>query len=425
LKKNSTTGAGFVQCFDVDFIPTQIIKEFPSLNRLEVILSYIPVLTNYHFTFEFSKIKYLSLKYNQIKSIESEALRHLTKLVYVELSFNDIETIKANIFKDNRKLEIVFLNNNKIKMLNTNLFHGLKNLAVLNLKENECVNKLNAFGFQNFKSELSTCYANCESEEECKFKSAEELEDQKDIQTIFCNYNRIKWKNKRSCLFNNTELRANLVYEISNIDDKANKIRVVYFQSSPFVEAIPKEIVEVFPNLDSMAFQKSSIPILRSKFFTNIFKKVEEIRLKENGIQQIEDEVFFELENLRKIDLSLNKIKSINKELFFHNPNLKLINLHGNRIFMIQRNAFKQQTKLNGLNLLGNECIDTNFGCDFISCAEVDRIDDRLENCYLKYMEQEKKFNDCKFLDISLHEFQNDIIFFLFFVKAYQHCIFI
>jgi Leucine-rich repeat (LRR) protein len=282
-------------------------------------------------------------------------------------------------------------------MLNKNLFHGLKNLVVLDLEQNKCVDNNNVYAFKDLKRELSTCYENCESDEECKMRSAEESEVSKETRSIFCNYDRIKWKNKKSCLFNNTELRTNLIYEISNTNDKASKIRAVYFQSSPFVETIPSEIIKDFPNLDSVGFQKSSLPILKAGLFSNSFKKIEEIRLKENGIQQIEDEAFQELENLREIDLSFNKIKSINKELFIQNPNLELINLFGNQIFMIQRDSFNNQGKLDGLNLMGNVCINTNFGCDFLGCADVDEIDKHLENCHSNYAEQERKLNECKF----------------------------
>jgi Leucine-rich repeat (LRR) protein len=397
LKKKKTDGALFSRCFDVDFVPKQIFREFPSLNRLDVSYSYIPVLTNYLFTPEFSKIKYLWLTYDQINTIESEAFQHLRNLKFVNLAFNDIEVIKSDIFKENRKLEYIYLAHNKIKMLNKNLFHGLKNLAVIDFEQNECAEKYNAYEFKDLKG-LSTCYENCESDEECKKRSMEESEVSKEIRSIFCNYNRIDWKNKKSCLVNNTELRTNLIYEISNTNDKASKIRAIYFQSSPVTETIPNEIIKEFPNLDSVGFQKSSIPILKAGLFTSSFKKIEEIRLKENGIQQIENEAFHELENLREIDLSFNKIKSINKELFIQNPNLKLVNLYRNKIFMIQRDSFKQQVKLDGLNFLGNECIDTNFGCDFLGCAELDEIDKHLENCHSNYTEQERKFIGCKFL---------------------------
>jgi Leucine-rich repeat (LRR) protein len=283
-------------------------------------------------------------------------------------------------------------------MLNTNLFHELKNLAILDFEQNECANNRNAYEFKDLKRELSKCYENCESDEECKIRSAEESAEPKESRSIFCNYDRITWKNKKSCLVNNTELRTNTIYDISNPDDEASKIRAVYFQSSPFVETIPSVIIKDFPNLDSIAIHDSKIPILKAGLFTNSFKKIEEVRLTENGIQQIEDETFHELKNLREIDLSFNKIKSINKELFSQNSNLRLINLRGNRIFMVQQDSFKQQVKLEGLNLLENQCINTNFGCRIFGCAELDEIDKHLENCYPNYAEQERKLNECKFL---------------------------
>jgi Leucine-rich repeat (LRR) protein len=193
---------------------------------------------------------------------------------------------------------------------------------------------------------------------------------------------------------NNIELRSDVIYAFSNAN---NKSIAVYFKSSPVVEIIPLGLIKAFPKLGSVAFYGSKIPILKATYFTKSFSKIKEILLKENGIQQIEDEAFHELENLEEIDLSFNEIKSINKELFSHNPKLKNINLHRNKIFMIQRDSFKQQTQLMELNLLSNECINTKFGCDLINCPEVNEINDNLENCYSNYAEQEKKINNCKF----------------------------
>jgi Leucine-rich repeat (LRR) protein len=330
------------------------------------------------------------LPYNQIITIESKAFQHLAGLRYIDLSFNKIEALKSNIFKNNSILRTIILNDNQIKMLNTNLFHNLRKLVNINFERNECADKIIAY---KFRRELSTCYENCKTDEECKSNAAKELEAEKEVQSITCNYNQINWKNKKICFVANTELRSEIIYEIKNAEKKT---KAVYFKSSPVVKIIPLKFFEVFPKLNLIAFHKSKIPILRANFFTKIFSKIKEILLKENGIQQIEDEAFYELEDLEEIDLSFNEIKSINKELFSHNPKLKVINLSGNQIFMIQRDSFGQHPDIEELNLLNNECIGKNFGCIFLGCPDIDTISDYLENCYLNYLEQEKKLDECK-----------------------------
>jgi Leucine-rich repeat (LRR) protein len=412
VEKNETTGVLFSLCYDIEFVPTQIFKKFPSADTLGIKRSYIPVLKNNLFTSEFDKIKYLMLPLNEIKTIEPEAFQHLTKLKFIDLSFNKIEALKSNIFKKNLRLESILLNNNQIKMLNTNLFHNLAKLVNLNFKRNECADRVNAYEFKNLRRELSICYKNCESDDECKSNAAEELEAEKEIRSITCSYNQIKWRYKTVCFVANTELRSDIIYEISNAEGvvvqigasnqpKTYKVEAVYFKSSPVVEIVPFELIEVFPKLNSVAFYQSKIPILRANFFTKIFSKIKEVLLKENGIQQIEDEAFHELEDLEEIDLSLNEIKSINEELFSHNPNLKVINLSGNQIFMIQRDSFEQQLSLMELNLLSNECISTKFGCDLFHCPEINETNDYLENCYSNYLEQEQKLKECKLSSID------------------------
>jgi Leucine-rich repeat (LRR) protein len=402
VKKKESTGIYFTLCYDTDFVPTQIFKEFPSIDRLGIKYSSIPVIRNNIFTSEFDKIKYLLLSNNLIKTIKPEAFQHLKKLKFIDLSFNKIESLKSNIFKNNRRLESILLNNNQIKMLNTNLFHNLQKLVNLNFKRNKCANKINAYEFKQLKRDLSKCYENCESDEVCKTKAAEELEAEKEFRSINCDYNQIKWKNRTSCFVANTELRSDIIYEISNAENRTDNVEAVYFKSSPVVEIIPLGLIEDFPNLNSIAFHDSKIPILKANLFTQSFIQIKEILLKENGIQQIEDEAFQELEDLEEIDLSFNQIKSINKELFSHNSNLRMINLSGNKIFMIQRDSFMPLSTLEELSFLGNECINKKFGCYLFQCPDINETNNYLEDCFSNYLEQAEKLENRELLNFLL-----------------------
>jgi hypothetical protein len=289
----------------------------------------------------------------------------------------------------------------------------LEKLVNLNFERNECSDKINAYEFRNLRRELSTCYQACKPDEECKSNGAKESINQKEIRSITCNYDLINWKNKKICFASKTELRSDIIYEISNAEGKADTITAVYFKASPVVEIIPFGLIEVFPKLDLIAFHESNIPILRTKFFTKSFSKIKEVLLKQNGIQQIEDEAFHELEDLEEIDLSFNEIKSINKELFSHNPKLKVFKLNGNKIFMIQRDSFKQQPNIEELNLLGNECINKKFGCNFIDCPELGKANDFLEDCFVNHFEQEKKLDECESSFVLPLDFNFDFLTFL------------
>jgi Leucine-rich repeat (LRR) protein len=44
VEKNGTTGVYFTKCHDVDFVPTQIFKDFPAIDSLGIKYSYVPVL---------------------------------------------------------------------------------------------------------------------------------------------------------------------------------------------------------------------------------------------------------------------------------------------------------------------------------------------------------------------------------------------
>ncbi len=398
--ERNVTGVSFCKCFDVHFIPMQIFNEFLLLNRLEVLYSRILALRNQFFTIEFTKIRDLVLKYDQIKTIESEALVLLTRLQSIDLSFNGIEAITSNIFKKNKKLNTVNLSHNWITALNTNLVPDLPHLSKFIVDHNRCVDG----DADNESNDLEACQKKCESDKSCKTQAKREADATKEKQTISCNYVGIKLENKTTCLFQTTELRRSILFEITNAKDEASRIDMVYFDSVLVVDVIPQEIVTDFPKLNSIGFKRSRIPILKAKLFRSSysqslkqpFRKIVEIRLKTNEIRQIEDEAFHELENLREIDLSSNKIKSINKKLFSKNLHLTKIHLYSNEIFMIQRDSFKN---LKALDLSGNKCIDINFGCTaYVTCHDLNNTDTKLENCYSNYAEQEKSFNESKFL---------------------------
>ena len=65
----------------------------------------------------------------------------LTKLKIVSLNYNQIEELPKGIFNNNLKLEHIHLGYNKIKYLGAELLNGLLKLNVVDLESNICVNQ--------------------------------------------------------------------------------------------------------------------------------------------------------------------------------------------------------------------------------------------------------------------------------------------
>ncbi len=120
----------------VDFIPLDILTEFPSLNALMITNSNLPTLKSGLFKEEFQKIEYLNLAVNEIESIEPEAFQYLVNLKWLRLSYNKIQSLPVQIFKSNPGLIYIDLSKNKINSIHPSFFDGLQKLKLIVFRGN-------------------------------------------------------------------------------------------------------------------------------------------------------------------------------------------------------------------------------------------------------------------------------------------------
>jgi Leucine-rich repeat (LRR) protein len=376
-KLKQTTAVEIKQSPKFDFVPVEIIQQFRSLQGLKITFSRIEILRENLFTLQFENITYLDLSSNGIQQV-FEAFKHLPELRWIILANNSIETLIYRVFKNNKKLEVIDLQDNKIKMINVKLFLNLADLQVLNLQENECANNLLYREDINEKSNhlLSKCHKNCQDDRKC-FLLSNDDEVRIENRTISCNYNGVDWDQKTTCFVTEERFKmpnndSIISYKFSGTEDKKENATAVYFELSLTVNFVPFEIFENFPKLDSIAFTKSEIPMIKSNLFGGQnFEQIKELRLNEDKIRVIENGAFVDLKNLEKIDLTNNKIRSINKETFAQNKKLREAILTGNEIKLIHPKAFLNQ-KYVFVVMFGNKC----FGDETFNIAE------DLKHCY-------------------------------------------
>lgn len=176
-RKNQVTAIEFSQSMEVDFLPQEILQQFPHLNGLLISQSFMPVLRKDIITIEFSTICYLSLQNNSIYAIVQQAFDYLTDLKWIDLSYNALYSLKGATFKNNKNLEYIKLSSNKIKAVNPLFFENLVHLKFIDMEDNRCVNQ--KFGcveclVNHFELHLilSICYSNCAEDHECSSKAS-------------------------------------------------------------------------------------------------------------------------------------------------------------------------------------------------------------------------------------------------------------
>ncbi|KAL5110934.1 hypothetical protein TcWFU_009486 [Taenia crassiceps] len=85
----------------------------------------------------------LFLEHNEIKSIDSERLRHLKSLETLLLSHNKIIEINADAFKGLSNLKSLVLSGNGLRCIHPDAFSGLKQLKILILQNNDISTLIN------------------------------------------------------------------------------------------------------------------------------------------------------------------------------------------------------------------------------------------------------------------------------------------
>ncbi len=156
----------------VDFIPLEIVSEFPKLNGLIIDFCTMPVVKSGLLKSEFKKIKYLDLKKNEIKTIEPTAFQHLTKLIWIRLYNNNIKTLSYKLFSNNPKLRYIDLSGNQINSIHPNFFDGLNKIILIGFGGNRCSQE--DIGCEDCRvsqseitSALTKCYDNCLADSDC------------------------------------------------------------------------------------------------------------------------------------------------------------------------------------------------------------------------------------------------------------------
>jgi hypothetical protein len=189
-QKLAVTMVWFEKSKNIDFLPKEILQDFPNLSGMQFSNGSFPIVRGDFFTKDFVAVKHLNLGYNKIQAIEDKALQHLTKLKWIRLSNNQIQSLPFQIFRNNSELIYVDLRLNKINSITPNFFKNLKNLKFAEFRANPCIDK--NFGCSSktcsvsqtvLDKGLSDCYSNCLKDMECAFKSGKFAEQMIEAET--------------------------------------------------------------------------------------------------------------------------------------------------------------------------------------------------------------------------------------------------
>jgi hypothetical protein len=155
----------------LDFIPLDILTEFPNLNGLFIDVVNLPTVKSGLFKPELQRIEYLRL-YGTIESIEPEAFQYLINLKWVYLYRSNIQTLPYQIFKNNPDLFYIYLGG-KINSIHSSSFDSLNKLKLIDFSRNNgCINdKIGCetclITHSDLRGKLQGCFDNCSKGTAC------------------------------------------------------------------------------------------------------------------------------------------------------------------------------------------------------------------------------------------------------------------
>jgi hypothetical protein len=231
-QKNATKTLWFIfQKTAIDFLPTDILSEFPNLDGLIFSWGNWPILLPSFFTSHFKRIQHLYLDPCNIEILDENAFAELTELKWISIWKNPITYLKRDTFQHNLKLEYLSVTATRIQMINSRFFDNLSSLKEIQFSDNFCVNAslVKPFTRNDITRTFQSCFENCRSDEYC----SPPLDD-------------IRW------MIEVDEKFSNISTEISNLKETdgwmLNKIHeiqqnfVTKFEFSKFASEIREEI---------------------------------------------------------------------------------------------------------------------------------------------------------------------------------------
>ncbi|KAL7026929.1 hypothetical protein ACKWTF_005238 [Chironomus riparius] len=341
---------------DVKFLPENIGDLFPNLEKIFIKNTSISKVPNKVMK-KLKKLKVLNLPDNNLLELDPEMLDDIPLLEEVDFSGNKIEKLPKNIFKKVPKLKIISFENNEFTEMEPEIFESLPHLTKITMDGDDLPDEFTQKLMKKhpqlkiIKSTIKT--ATMES-----IIETEELEEV-ECDTDYVDFESIDGDNDVSNIFTCVITDQEIKKRGSKIKPTPNDkfIEGIKIANSKDIRFIPENIGELFPNVQKISIQNTSVREIPNDIFRNI-NNLNLLDISNNKIKELVPEIFYNLPQLEEVDLSGNEIQEIPENLFNNLPELKVIDLGDNEITNLDPELFKSTPKLTKLILDENKLPD-------------------------------------------------------------------
>ena len=412
-KNNYNVKAIYIHHTNTRYIPANLGSIF-QLNAFTIHDSQLTVIMKNDFN-EMQKLEYLSLKFNNLKSVPLDAFDTLQNLRLIDLGDNQLFELPNGIFSNNLNLERIDLENNKIKYLGTELFNGLSKLNKIDLSHNPCGARAYQGSIEIIQLKqiiISQCYNINEipaatvttSQQSLMIFKGTHLSSEGNLKCEFRYFNYNNGIDLYSCevtsLLNpNNNLKIDGYTGVHKLHNSNHDIRGIAIHKTNTIY-IPEGLGLVLNQLTAFLVDESQLVEIKAANFYGM-KELIYFSLYENKLKSLPSDAFSTLPKLKTIYLSHNQIEQIPKDLFSNNLNLIYIDFDKNKIKIIDPEFINGLTNLFTVDLRNNICVNKNFN----DATEIIKIRSQVE---IKCKDPEK-ITKPNLLELQRKEFEERI----------------
>jgi Leucine-rich repeat (LRR) protein len=164
------------------------------------------------------------------------------------------------------------------------------------------------------------------------------------------------------CTFGNDVTISNANTKLSN--ERNEEVNEINANNITGLEYLPIDIVDAFPNIRKLSFDRTNLKAVSKKNFHGL-SKLGYLNINRNQISSIDEDTFDDLESIFWIHLDDNKLTTLPPKVFSKLATLDTLYLNGNQLTALDAGTFKNNHKLAILIMDNNKF--TTFAPDMFS----------------------------------------------------------
>ncbi|XP_054164823.1 protein toll-like [Oppia nitens] len=303
----------------------EMLSGSQKLEYLELDANNLQTITKSTFSYAGKTLRKLYLRFNNINKIDLNAFANLTKLEILDLSNNQISDLPSNILKDLKSLSLFSIRGNLLTKLPETMFRHNNKLSAIDLSANQKLVTFPVNLLQNLEKLINFTASDCQL----------------------------------------TQLSRNPHIFFKNSPNIEN----IHLNGNFLTNLTINGLFGANPKLSTLNFSYNNISQISREIFSSNSSQIIELNFYGNEIEELPENIFSQLRNLRKLNFGFNQLSETNPHLFLPLQNLEELYLNKNNLKTTNseqnRLPFGLGSKLRKVNLSYNEL--NNFESDFNS----------------------------------------------------------